>query len=126
MILCFNFKQLGVNYFYIKENEVSLGQIRELFENSDSIQVDIQLEKLTIGETYIVKKQQINSEYGCVLTEWAKMGMAMDLERSDIKYIEGRCVPNLEREQRKAEAGNVEISCEIRDQEMILYHIYPK
>ena len=126
MILCFNFKQLGVNYFYIKENEVSLGQIRELFENSDSIQVDIQLENLTIGETYIVKKQQINSEYGCVLTEWAKMGMAVDLERSDIKYIEGRCVPNLEREQRKAEAGNVEISCEIRDQEMILYHIYPK
>ena len=37
MILCFNFKQLGVNYFYIKENEVSLGQIRELFENSDSM-----------------------------------------------------------------------------------------
>ena len=126
MILCFNFKQLGVSYFYIKENEVSLGQIRELFENSDSIQVDIQLENLTIGETYIVKKRQINSEYGCVLTEWAKMGMAVDLERSDIKYIEGRCVPNLEREQRKAEAGNVEISCEIRDQEMILYHIYPK
>ena len=81
-------------------------------ENSDSIQVDIQLENLTIGETYIVKKRQINSEYGCVLTEWAKMGMAVDLERSDIKYIEGRCVPNLEREQRKAEAGNVEISCE--------------
>ena len=126
MILCFNFKQLGVNYFYIRENEVSLGQIRELFENSDSIQVDIQLENLTIGETYIVKKWQINSEYGCVLTEWAKMGRAVDLERSDIKYIEGRCVPNLEREQREAEAGNVEISCEIRDQEMILYHIYPK
>ena len=54
------------------------------------------------------------------------MGMAVDLERSDIKYIEGRGVPNLEREQRKAEAGNVEISCEIRDQEMILYHIYPQ
>lgn len=126
MILCFNFKQLGVNYFYIKENEVSLDHIRELFESSNAVRLKIRLERLIPGEEYVIKKRQINSEYGCVLTEWAKMGMAVDLERSDIKYIEGRCVPNLEREQRKAEAGNVEISCEIRDQEMILYHIYPK
>lgn len=125
MILCFNLKQLGGNYFYINENEVSLDHIRELFENSSTVRLHIHLGNLLSGGTYVIKKRQINSEYGCVLTEWGKMGMAVDLERSDIKYIEERCVPNLERRQIKAEAGKLEISCEIRDQEMILYHIYP-
>mgnify|MGYP000741976497 CR=1 FL=1 len=48
------------------------------------------------------------------------MGMAVDLERSDIKYIEEDVSRIWKENNGKRKTGNVEISCEIRDQEMIL------
>ena len=124
MIVCSNFKPLGLNYFMMGENEVSLDYIQELFENSSSLGLSICFENLSDQEEYIVRKQQINSECGSVLMEWKKMGMSDDLERSDVKYITEKCVPNLERYKIKAEHGEIKIRCEMRDQEIVLYHVY--
>ncbi len=123
-ILCFNFKWFACNYFFLSEDEVSLTRIKELFENNEFANLEMILNHIPEDGEYIIKRRQVNSEHGCVLTEWVKMGMDEALERSDIKYIESMSVPYMDRNKIMVRDGKLTLQFQMRDQEITLFHIF--
>lgn len=124
ILLCFNYKEFGYNYFLQNEDDIDLMRIAELFEDTGQMELELKLTRLERDCNYIVKKRQVNSEYGCVLTEWMKFDCAVNLDRSDIKYIQAMSIPHMERYTISSNDHTLTLSTEMRDQEIALFHIY--
>ncbi len=124
VILCFNFKWLSLNYYLINEDEVPITRIQELFEDSDSLKLDIGIENMKEDGEYIVKKKVLDSEHGCVLTEWIRLGGDDQLERSEVIHIQNMSVPYMERSRITINNGKLHLPVQMRDQEVVLYHLY--
>ena len=122
--MCFNYKEFGYNYFLQNEDDIDLMRIAELFEDTGQMELELKLTRLERDCNYIVKKRQVNSEYGCVLTEWMKFDCAVNLDRSDIKYIQAMSIPHMERYTISSNDHTLTLSTEMRDQEIALFHIY--
>jgi len=93
-IVCHNQKSLGYNYYYTKENEIEKERMWRYFEDTNSLDLEIDLKDVKDG-IYQVKYYSINEKNGSALNIWGEMGYEKELSRNDIKYFQKVCEPKL-------------------------------
>lgn len=123
-ILCNHFKWFGMQYFMHGENTTSPDEIKGIYIDDKELEIRFSLEGLTDGETYVIKRRQVNGHAGSFLDVWQQFKYDARLLPSDIKYIRESSIPNLSMQRQICENGKLDIQLILEPQEITLLHIY--
>lgn len=123
-ILCNHFKWFGMHYFMHGENTTSPEEVNGIYIDDKALEIHLTLEGLTEGETYVLKRRQVNRHVGSFLEIWKQFGYDAGLLPSDIKYIRESSIPNLSMQRQKCKDGRLDVRMTLEPQEITLLHIY--
>lgn len=73
-ILCHNLKALGVNYYFIDENEVKKESLWKYYEDRDAVHERVRIRDVENG-TYKIKLYRVNEDFGSVVDIWKNNGV---------------------------------------------------
>ena len=124
-ILCYNYKWYSSNYFMGNENLSDPGEIDDLFENSDPLEIRIGINGMKADRTYAIKGRTLSSREGNILVEWKNFGFENHMTENDVKYIRQACYPRMHMERKKAENGRLAVDVVLNPHEVTLLHIFP-
>ena len=123
-ILCFHCQWYHIRYFLKAENAIQPHELDRIFPENEPLSVNMILNHMQDGETYIIKKKSVSGKDGSILDEWEKFQFETHLERADVKYLQEICIPQLGMEKKKAEGGRLYLHIQLEKHEFALYHIY--
>ncbi len=123
-ILCFNFKKYSSNYFLKEESFSCPDEIEDIFENRDSLELNIVLEQMPSDMDFVIKKHTVNESEGSILGEWKHFQYEKQMEGSDVKYIREACFPHMSMEKKRVRQGSINIEVTLKAHEVILLHVY--
>lgn len=123
-ILCYNFKWYNCNYFKKRELLDDPEDIESIFENTDPVEVSIQLNYLPDNKRYIVTRRCVAANYGSLLGEWKKFQYDERLSTDNIRYIRDASFPRMSMERKKTEQGSLHMSVNLQAHEFVLLHIH--
>lgn len=125
MILCFNFRWYNSGYFCRKEDTWQPWEMEQILEPGQERKISIVLEHVREDCEYVQKKRSVNRGHGSILDAWSAFSYERGLERSDVKYIQDSCIPDLTMERIKPQGDRLCLHLELSEQEFALYHIFP-
>lgn len=96
VIVCHNLKQQTYQSTLKEENKLRINEA-EIFENEESIQLDIAIKNIPDGE-YRIKTNFVNQENGSVQDNWMRMGFPEELSEIEIEYLKMISVPHIKLE----------------------------
>lgn len=123
-IICHNFKWYNCNYFKKRELLDNPRDIEELFENTEPVEIHIQLDGLIDKKQYIITMRHVAASYGNLLGEWKKFQYDEHLSADNIKYIKDASFPRMSMERKKTEQNSLTLSVNLKAHEFALLHIY--
>ncbi len=87
-IVCHHTGRLNMEYFYRYEHEA------DYRHTGDEQSLTVKISLLNVREgTYKVTKHFINQSAGSLLEEWMRLGYPDVLDRDELDYLKGACVP---------------------------------
>ncbi len=125
-ILCFNTVWYNSSYFIDAENQATVETAKSYFDMKANKKIIIRLEGVGDNSSYYVKKQSVNRNHGSIIDEWAKFDNDSKLERTDIKYLQEMCVPDLSRTRYKSKGKTLTIEVELQADEFCALHVFPE
>lgn len=123
-IICFHYKRFSSNYFMKDEDKITFWELQNIFEGDRNLHIKVRLKQLFSNGIYTIKKHSINEQEGSLLAEWGKFQFDTDLENSDVKYIRNACYPRISMEKKEIQENEIEISVDLKPQEVVLIHIF--
>lgn len=123
MIVCHNYKHMGIQYFLQDEKKVTVEQIPLLFDDHSKVRINIQINHVKNG-FYYVKTRSISQKYGSIQDEWAHMGLFQDLNDQDIDYLRRITTPRITIYECSVEHHMLEISVILDPHEIQYIHIF--
>lgn len=124
-IMCFNPVWFSSGYFIDAENQATVDEAKAYFDLEESKKVIIKLEGVSENAGYYVKRRRVNSKYGSIIDEWDKFDNDSKLERTDVKYLQEMCVPNLSRTRVNSKGNVLTIELDMLAEEFCALHIFP-
>ncbi len=124
MILAVNSTIFDVSYYLTDEDEIRPEDVDHYVVKGEPLTLKLALNGLADGGEYIIKTRSISRRYGSILDEWKRLRCEAQLERADIKYLQGVCVPHMSMERKTAEGERLSVAIRLEDQEFCLLHIY--
>jgi len=91
------------------------------FENHKTVSLSLRLEGARPGR-YKIRQRILNADNGSVLDEWKRIGGDVDLDRSEIAYLERVSAPSLELSYVNCEDA-IEVDCSLEPNETRLIEI---
>lgn len=121
-ILAFNAKQFSYGYQMKDEDRLEPKELQFVFRNSKKLELAFALQNIKNGKKKICI-YRVSESAGNILAEWAKLGYAKELLRSEIAYLKKICIPRMEVYYQEVtdEVLNLDISLEAN--EMVLIQI---
>ena len=117
-ILLYNFINRNYLYFLKKENENTVRDHYQFFENQDKKKFSIRLKNLPSNAQYSVREHIVNRENGSVMDEWMQLSCIQMPREEDISYLRKRCTPKLVISTAKAKRGKMELEYLLQPFEM--------
>ena len=124
MILAVNSMPFDVNYFLTSEDEIKPEDVEHCVMQGEPLTLRLTLNGMAQGGEYIIKTRSVSRQHGSILDEWQRLRCESQLERADIKYLQGVCVPYMSMERKTAEGDRLNVTIRLDDQEFCLLHIY--
>lgn len=94
-ILCYNNKSLGYQYYLSEEDMYKPGEVAQLFQNQDRLNLKIELKNLSIKGRYTIRQKILNEDVGGILNKWGELGFEEDLVDEDVEYLRRMSVPEI-------------------------------
>lgn len=124
-ILCYNFKRYNQNYYKKRELLDNPEDIEaDIFENTDSVEISIQMNHLQDHKSYIITRRCVAANYGSLLGEWKKFQYEEHLSFDNVRYIRSTSFPRMGMERKMTEEGSLHISVKLQPHEFVLLHIH--
>ncbi len=124
MILASNSVQFDVNYYLRNEDELRAEDVEMFVLEGEKLKIQLNLKGLGEGGEFIVKTRSVSRSHGSILDEWKRLRCEVQLERSDVKYLQEICVPSMSIERREVEGNFLTIPVSLEPQEFCLIHVY--
>ena len=94
-IICHNYKHFNNSYLLNSEENISLDELENIYENENELNVSFSISNISSGR-YRVKSFILNEEHGSVLNQWIKLNADNHLRPDEISYLKGMSIPKLE------------------------------
>ncbi len=124
-ILCYNLVWYGTGYFINAENQSRVEEVKSYFDMSERRTLEIELTGVSENSWYYVKRRSVNASHGSIVDEWEKFGNDSNLERTDIKYLQEICMPELTRTKIQSNRDRLKLTIEMQAEEFCRFHIFP-
>lgn len=124
-IICFNPVWYSSGYYIDAENQATVEDAKAYFNLKDDKKLIIKLNGVGENSGYYVKRRRVNQNYGSIIDEWAKFDNDSKLERTDVKYLQEMCVPNLSRTHLVSKGKVLTIELDLKAEEFCALHIFP-
>ena len=124
MILAVNSTPFDVSYYLTSEDEIQPDDVENCVMKGETLNLRVNLNGMANGGEYIIKTRSISRQHGSILDEWKRLRCESQLERADIKYLQGVCVPHMSMERKTAQGDRLTIPIRLEAQEFCLFHIY--
>lgn len=122
-ILICNPKEFNYNYYLKREDEITVDDLDNIFEDKKVIDLEIELKGIKSGEYYI-KKQRLNEKSGSIIREWKHLGYINNLKKEEIEYMKSMCRPRIEINKAIANKNVLSFSTSLLANEIAFIHIY--
>lgn len=122
-ILICNAKKFNHNYYMKREDEITINELDNIFEDDNSMNLKIELTGIKSGE-YYVKKHRLNEYGGSILKEWNNLGYIYNLKKEEIQYMKSMCNPRMEISKRITNQNILEFNTKLLANEIAFIHIY--
>ncbi|AQR96727.1 GH39 family glycosyl hydrolase [Clostridium saccharoperbutylacetonicum] len=93
-ILCHNYKHFNNSYLLNSEENISLSELENFYEDENEQLITFSLSSIQNGN-YRIKSYILNEEYGSVLNEWMKLDTDNHLKPDEIDYLKSISIPKL-------------------------------
>lgn len=120
-IVCHNLKNLNHQYGMTKEDELTLSEQNNLFEDMKRYTIHFELPGKT-GEKYMLRIHTVNQAYGSLQDEWQAMASPQDMWKEDLEYLEQITVPRMVYQQCVAENGKITFDITLEPNEITYIH----
>ena len=107
-----------------EDYEIQPDDVENCVMKGEPLNLRVNLNGLADGGEYIIKTRSISRQHGSILDEWKRLRCESQLERADIKYLQGVCVPHMSMERKSAQGDRLTIPIRLEAQEFCLFHIY--
>jgi beta-xylosidase len=121
ILLC-NPKRFNHTYYLKAENEITVNDLEDIFEDTDLLTMQFALEGLK-NDTYHIKKQILNEAYGSILNEWSNLGYTSEMKKEDVSYLKTICRPHIYMNEQKTADGKLGLEVELKAHEVMLITI---
>ncbi|WP_099469759.1 GH39 family glycosyl hydrolase [Konateibacter massiliensis] len=121
ILLC-NPKRFNHTYYLKAENEITVDDLEDIFENYEPLTLEFELSNVKNG-SYHIKKHILNEEYGSILNEWKNLGYVGEVNKEDIDYLKTICRPHIYRCTAEVTNESLAISVELKAHEVMLLTI---
>ena len=126
-IVCFNLNWYNSSYFINAENQATVAEAKAYFDQSSTKKkIVIKLSGVSENSGYYVKRRSVNSNQGSIIDEWGKFDNDEKLERTEIKYLQEMCVPQLSRTKVQSKGHVLTLELELEPQEFCMLHVLPE
>jgi len=122
ILLC-NPKRFNHTYYLKAENEITVNDLEDIFEEYDPLSMKFTLRNLK-NNTYHIKKQILNETYGSILNEWKNFGYVNEIKKDDVSYLKTICRPHIYMDEQVVVEGNLIFDVELKAHEVMLITIY--
>lgn len=120
-IVCHNLKRLNHQYSMKREDEISVSEQSNFFEDLRRYTIHFELPGKT-GEKYMLRIQSLNQSYGSLQDEWAAMAAPQDLWREDLDYLRQITTPRMVYQSCIAENGKISFDVVLEPNEIAYIH----
>lgn len=124
-ILCFNLVWYSPSYYINAENQARVEEVKSYFDMSEEKTLELELKGVSENGWYYIKRRTVNAVHGSIVDEWEKLNNDSNLERSEIKYLQEICVPELTRSKIQAKKDKLKLSIHMQAEEFCTLHIFP-
>ena len=125
-IICFNLVWYNSSYFIDAENQATVEEAKSYFDTKDHKKLVIKLAGVSENAGYVVKRRSVNANHGSIIDEWSKFNNDSKLERSEIKYIQEICLPELSRSHIRSRGELLTIEVDLEAEEFCVLHVFPE
>lgn len=124
MILAVNSVPFHVSYFLREEDEIRPDDADAMVSDGEVSVLNLQLKGLAEGDEYMIKTRSVSRQHGSILDEWKRFRYEPMLDRADVKYLQGICVPHMSMERKTVSGGKLSVRILLDVQEFQLIHIF--
>lgn len=121
-IACHNFRKLNFNYYLMDESKVELENLPNLFEDNESLTLNIDINGVDNGN-YIIKSHIVNRLHGSVQDEWRQFN-SEELSMSEQEYLHRISTPRLVNTKVKVEDNRLQFSIRLKPHEIRYLHVF--
>lgn len=94
-MICHNYKQFNNSYLLNSEENVSINQLEDIYEDEKNLNISFSIKNINKGR-YRVKSFILNEKHGSILNEWIELGSDNHLRADEIDYLKSITKPKLE------------------------------
>ena len=124
-IVCFNPVWFSPSYYIDAENQATVDEAKSYFNLKEDKKLVIKLTGVSENAGYYIKRRRVNQNFGSIIDEWEKFDNDSKLERTDVKYLQEMCVPNLSRTHAVSKGNVLTIEIDMQAEEFCALHIFP-
>ena len=118
-IVCHNFKAPNYRYYLKPEDEITLEDMAQFFDDRRFLRVYFELPVLP-DDTYRIKFLRVSQSHGSVLDAWAAMCRPEYMDGADIDYLKKQCVPQITVRTYKEKNGKIAFTTMLEPDEIQL------
>ncbi|MDD3402454.1 MAG: helix-turn-helix domain-containing protein [Hespellia sp.] len=122
-IACHNCKQFNYRYMMKEENDVSVEDLEEIYEDLDAIHLRFKIGHVENGE-YLMRIYYVNRENGSVQDIWKDMQYLKNLSGGESDYMQRAATPKVELRQIKVEDGVLHVETKLKAHEIRMLDIH--
>jgi beta-xylosidase/AraC-like DNA-binding protein len=122
-IACHNCKQFNYRYMMKEENDISVDDLEELYEDLDAIHLKFKIRHVENGD-YLMRIYYVNQENGSVQDIWKDMQYLKNLSRGESDYMQRAATPKVELRQIKVENGVLHLEIKLKAHEIRMLDIH--
>lgn len=123
MIVCHNYKHVGIQYFMQDEKTIKIEKIPLFFDDVAKLRINIQIDNVRDG-FYYVKTRSISQKNGSIQDEWLRLGLIENLNTADIDYLRQISTPRITIYEHTVSRQMLEVSILLDPNEIQCVHIY--
>lgn len=123
VIVCHNYKHLGIQYYMQDEKSIKIDKIPLLFEDNSRLKINVQINHVKNG-CYYVKTRSISQKNGSIQDEWLSLGLAENLNDQDIDYLKRISTPRITIYEYTVNNNMLDINIYLDPHEIQCIHIY--
>ncbi len=125
MILCYHYSHLNNLYYYATQEKFNKTNLSSMFEDDGLLKLNFEFTDIFKHKDEVkVTTRKMGVCEGAFIKEANQLSLEDSFTRSEIDYLQKKCIPQLQRYYQKVHEGILNLQVELSPHDMLLIEVY--